>query len=417
MESKTKSYGRLKAACYTSNIAMSAVTNLAPILFLSFKELYGISFAMLGLLVAINFTTQLIVDLLLSLFSHKLNMSLTVKLTPVITAVGLLVFAAAPLLFPASPFIGLVIGTVIYAASGGLVEVLISPVIAAIPSDDPDREVSKLHSSYAWGCVASLPLLSLFILGFGGEAWQILTLICALIPITGAILYLGTELPELKTPERIGGAIKQFKNPALWFSVLAIFLGGATECTMSQWASGYIEAALGIDKIWGDIFGVTLFAVMLGIGRTLYSKYGKSPEPILFFGSLGSVVCYLVAALSPSPIISLIACAMTGLCASMLWPGTLIYAADRIPSGGVLVYAMMAAGGDLGASVGPQLVGAVADIASASGWLGDILTGSAEAVGMRVGMLAVSVLPILAACVYAVIYRRYRQNMQIRLDK
>lgn len=417
MESKTKSYGRLKAACYTSNIAMSAVTNLAPILFLSFKELYGISFAMLGLLVAINFTTQLIVDLLLSLFSHKLNMSLTVKLTPVITAVGLLVFAAAPLLFPASPFIGLVIGTVIYAASGGLVEVLITPVIAAIPSDDPDREVSKLHSSYAWGCVASLPLLSLFILGFGGEAWQILTLLCALIPITSAILYLGTELPALKTPERIGGAIKQFKNPALWFSVLAIFLGGATECTMSQWASGYIEAALGIDKIWGDIFGVTLFAVMLGIGRTLYSKYGKSPEPILFFGSVGSVVCYIIAALSPSPIISLIACALTGLCASMLWPGTLIYAADRIPSGGVLVYAMMAAGGDLGASVGPQLVGAVADIASASGWLGDVLTGSAEAVGMRVGMLAGSVLPILAVCVYAVIYRRYRRNMQIKLDK
>lgn len=394
---EARKYTRLKAACYFNSISMSVIANLSPLLFLGFHDLYGISYSLLGLLVLINFSTQLAVDLLLSFFSHKLNVSIMLKMTPMLAVAGLCVFAAAPFMFPTAPFAGLLIGTLIFSAAGGLSEALISPVIAAIPSKDPDREMSKLHSVYAWGVVAIVPLCSLFLLAFGKESWMWLSLGAALIPLTAVLLSLGTVLPPMKGEAEGGSeARKHFKNPTLWLCTVAIFLGGAVECTMAQWASGYLEGALGIDKIYGDVFGVALFGLMLAIGRTLYSKFGKQPERILFFGAIGSLSCYLAAALSPHPIIGLIACAMTGLCSSMLWPGTLIVSAQRIPTGGVLLYALMAAGGDLGASVGPQLVGAVADAAAGMTGLLDKLSMTPDELGLRLGMLVASLFPLAA---------------------
>jgi MFS family permease len=181
---------------------------------------------------------------------------------------------------------------------------------------------------------------------------------------------------------------------------------------MAQWASGYLEGALGIDKIYGDVFGVALFGLMLAIGRTLYSKFGKQPERILFFGAIGSLACYLAAALSPHPIIGLIACAMTGLCSSMLWPGTLIVSAQRIPTGGVLLYALMAAGGDLGASVGPQLVGAVADAAAGMTGLLDKLSMTPDELGLRLGMLVAALFPL--AAIFA--FRALKKSRNVNKD-
>lgn len=412
MQDKNNSYGRLKLACYITNVSMSVVANLAPILFLGFHDLYNISYALLGLLVLVNFSTQLIVDLIFSFFSHKFNFSLSLKLTPVLTVIGLTVFALAPVIFPSAPYVGLVIGTVIYAASGGLGEVLISPIIAAIPADDPDREVSKLHSIYAWGVVFVVPLVSFFILFFTINMWQLLVFICSLIPLTASLLFIGTRLPELNTPERVSGVIEHLKNPTLILCIVAIFLGGASECTMSQWASSYIEGALGVDKIYGDIFGVTLFAAMLGLGRTLYSKLGRSPERILLFGSIGAVICYLVAALSKNSIVGLIACALTGLAVSMLWPGTLIAASDRIPTGGVFVYAVMAAGGDLGASLGPQMVGAIADTLSLNTDLASSLSMTPDELGLRAGILIGALFPAIAIIFYAILLKSKKPKIE-----
>lgn len=408
---EARKYRRLKAACYFNSISMSVIANLSPLLFLGFHELYGISYSLLGLLVLINFSTQLAVDLLLSFFSHKLNMSIMLKMTPMLGVAGLSIFAAAPFMFPSAPFVGLLIGTLIFSAAGGLSETLISPVIAAIPSPNPDREMSKLHSVYAWGVVAIVPLCSLFLLAFGKESWMWLSLAAAAIPLTATLLSIGTVLPPMKDAEQSGSeAHKHLKNPTLWLCAIAIFLGGAVECTMAQWASGYLEGALGIEKIYGDVFGVALFGLTLAVGRTLYSKFGKNPERILLLGSVGALICYLAAALSPHPVVGLIACAMTGLCSSMLWPGTLIVSAKRIPTGGVLVYALMAAGGDLGASVGPQLVGAVADAAAGMTGLLDRLSMTPDELGLRLGMLVATLFPLAAIFAFSALKRSKNVN-------
>ncbi len=396
-------YKRLKQACYMTNISMSIVANLAPILFLTFRSLYGISYSLLGLLVLVNFVTQLSVDLIFSFFSHKFNIPKVVKLTPVLTAAGLFIYAAWPFLFPGAVYPGLVLGTVLYAASGGLGEVLISPVIAAIPADDPSRELSKLHSVYAWGVVVMVVICTVFILLLGTDRWQWMVLLLACIPVVATVLFAGVKIPEMETPGRVRGVLQFLKKRSLWLCVLGIFLGGAAECTMAQWASGYLEKAMQIPKVWGDIFGVALFSVMLGLGRTLYARNGKNAPRILFFGAVGATLCYFLTAITTWPILGLAACAFTGFCTSMLWPGSLIVASDRFPEGGVFIFAMMAAGGDMGASVGPQLVGIITDAASHSSKLSALaqtLQVAPEQLGMKIGLLVGMLFPLLAIPVY-----------------
>lgn len=402
-----RKYQRLKFACYTVNITMSVVASLSPVLFLTFRTLYGISYSLLGLLVLVNFCTQLGIDLIFSFFSHRFNIPKVVKTIPIIAVAGLVLYALWPFLFPNAVYVGLVIGTVIFSAAAGLAEVLISPVIAAIPADDPDREMSKLHSIYAWGVVGVIIVSTLYLLAFGSANWQWLALIFALVPLTSVILYAGTEIPKMETPEKASGALNLLKNKGVWLSVAAIFVGGAAECTMAQWASGYLEQALGIPKVWGDIFGVAMFSLFLGIGRSTYAKIGKNIEKVLLFCGIGATVCYGVAALSPWPILGLCACALTGLATSMLWPGNLIVASDRFPAGGVFIYAMMAAGGDMGASIAPQLVGVITDFATESPvliHLAESLSFSPDQLGMKLGMLVGMLFPLVGIFLYARLY-------------
>ena len=400
MSSKIK---RLKYACYSANVTMSAVGNLSPVLFLVFRSLYGISYSLLGLLVLINFCTQLVVDLIFSFFSHKFNIPKTVKSIPVIAALGFLVYALFPFFAPSHVYVGLVLGTAIFSAASGLAEVLISPVIAAIPSDDPDREMSKLHSIYAWGVVFVIAVSTVFLLFAGGEHWQWLALFFTLIPLVSAVLFFGSEIPQMETPKKVSGAWNMLKNKGVWLSVLAIFLGGAAECTMAQWSSGYLEKALGIPKVWGDLLGVAAFAVMLGLGRSLYAKMGKNIEKVLFLGAVGASLCYFIVAVSNIAWLGLVACALTGFCVSMLWPGNLIVASEKFPESGVFIYAFMAAGGDLGASVVPQLVGVITDAAIASPRalaLAETLGLLPEQLAMKLGMLFAMLFPIVGIFVY-----------------
>ena len=404
---------RLKYACYSANITMSAVGNLSPVLFLTFRSLYDISYSLLGLLVLINFVTQLIVDLIFSFFSHKFHIAKTVKSIPLIAVFGFLVYALFPFFFPDHVYVGLVIGTVIFSAASGLAEVLISPVIAAIPADDPDKEMSKLHSIYAWGVVFVIVVSTVFLLLAGGEYWQILALLFMLIPLLSAFLFFGSEIPAMETPKQTAGALKLLRNKGVWLSVFAIFLGGAAECTMAQWSSGYLEQAAGIPKVWGDLFGVALFAVMLGLGRSLYAKIGKNIGKVLTFGAIGATLCYFTAAISNHSFIGLFACAFTGFCVSMLWPGNLIVASAKFPEGGVFIYAMMAAGGDLGASVGPQLVGIITDavIANpAAAALAADLALAPEQLGMKLGMLCGMLFPLVGIFIYWYIWKANKKQ-------
>ncbi len=393
----------LRLACYSVNVSMSIVGNLSPLLFLIFRDIYDISYSQLGLLVLINYSTQLMVDLIFSFFSHKFNIPLTVKCIPYITVTGLCLFAGAPILFSGNVYVGLLLGTVIFSAAAGLGEVLISPVIAAIPAENPDREMSKLHSVYAWGVVAVVVFATLFLQVFGKECWQILSLICCVVPVAGCFLFAKAKIPPMETPERVSGTVKYLKRGVLWICFLAIFLGGAAECTMAQWCSGYIEQALGIPKVWGDLCGVAMFSVMLGLGRTLYAKYGKKLLDILTLSAVGAFVCYLLAVFAPFPIIGLLACALTGFSVAMLWPGNLVLASERIPDGGVFLFAMMAAGGDLGASVVPQAVGILTDVLEQSAWTakaaGMLMTDPAQ-LAMKCSMGFASIFPLLLIFVY-----------------
>lgn len=397
-----RKYLRLKVACYATNIAMSAVSNLPPLLFLTFRSMYSISYSLLGLLVLINFFTQLGVDLIFSFFSHKFNIKKVIKTMPFMAVIGFVFYAVFPFIFRDFVYAGLVIGTIIFSAACGLAEVFISPIIAALPSDDPDREMSKLHSIYAWGVVFIVIFATIFLLLFGNTSWQILVLTLAVIPLVAAFLFLGCEIPEMQTHEKVSGVVSLLKNKALWLSVIGIFLGGAAECTMAQWSSSYLEQALGLPKVWGDVFGVALFAAMLGLGRTLYAKLGKKISRILFVGAIGAVVCYFVAALCDIPIVSLFACAFTGFCVSMLWPGSLVIATEKFPYG-VFIFALMAAGGDLGASVGPQLVGVITDLVvsseKAAAFAGSIGL-MPEQLGLKCGMLVGMLFPLCAIPIY-----------------
>ncbi|MBE7021517.1 MAG: MFS transporter [Ruminococcaceae bacterium] len=392
-------YKRVKLACYTANLSMSVISNISPVLFITFRMIYGVSYSLLGLLVLINFCTQLTVDLLFSFFSDKFNIEKSVKLTPVLCFIGLLIYALSPLLFPQHAYLGLVIGTVVFSASGGLGEVLISPVIAAIPSENPDREMSKLHSVYAWGVVFVIIIATLFIMVCGAQKWYCLVFLLMLVPFLSSILFFKAKLPDMK-PEGKGLSIKKLlSDKSMLMCILLIFLGGASECTMAQWASGFIEKALGIPKAAGDIFGVAAFSLMLGLGRTLYSKNGKNAIKIIFLGFIGAAVCYFTAALTLNPIIGLIACAVTGFCVSMLWPGSLIVASDYRPDGGVIMYALMAAGGDLGASVTPQLVGIITDLSMKNPGILHIAANlglQPEQAGMKLGILAGGLFPLVA---------------------
>ena len=392
------SFRRLKAGCYAFGLTMAVLINLSPVLFLTLRERFGLSFAALGALVSINFVTQLLVDLLFSFRPRLFDIPRVVRYGPLLAAAGLAVYGLWPLLMPGCAFPGLAVGTGIFSASGGLAEVMLSPVIAAIPSDDPDRDMSRLHSAYAWGVGPVVLLSTAFLHLFGQERWYFLPLLFTLIPLTAFALLRGAAFPEIAAPPESSGA-SPLKNKLLWLCIAAIFLGGAAENTMSQWGSSYLEAALGIPKLLGDTLGVALFSLTLGIGRTLYSKFGSGVERFLFWGSLGAAACYLLAALCPIPAVGLGACAMTGLCTSLLWPGTLIAAAERIPTGGVVMYAMLAAGGDLGSSAIPQLIGLITDASAA------ILPGG-EQLGMRLGMLLGALCPLAAAAIFRHLRRR-----------
>ena len=409
-----KDYRSTKAAAYTVNVSMSVVATLSPLLFSTFYDMYGISYGLLGLLVFINFCTQLAIDLIFSFYSHKFNIKMTVRIMPLLTAAGLMIYAVMPIIYPQSAYIWLAAGTVVFSVSSGLSEVLISPIIASIPSDNPKREMSKLHSIYAWGVVIVVIISTLTLKLIGRENWYWLPLIYTLIPLVAFLMFSRSELPEMATPEKASKATGMLKNRALIICVLCIFFGGASECTMSQWSSGYIEQALGLSKVWGDIFGVAMFGATLGLGRSLFGTIGKNVYGVVICGSAGAAVCYLVASLTTLPVLGLIACAMTGLCTSMLWPGSLLVASDNFPNANIAVFALMAAGGDMGAAIGPQLTGIVADAVISSGTAAEFaarLGLTPEQLGMKAGILSCTLFPVFATVFFIIAYKIYRRRL------
>ncbi len=386
-------YKRTKFTCYLAYLCMAAVAGLPPILFLPFREMFGISYTLLGTLVLINFFSQLGVDLSFTFFSHRFNIHRAVRAMPILLMSGFIVYALFPTFFPSSAYWGLVIGTILFSAAAGLCEVLISPLIAALPSENPDREMSKLHSLYAYGLLFVIVLSTVFLQLFSAKYWLWLVLFFAAVPLVVAVLFATVPLPDMTVSHTDNSKRLGKQGRLLALCSLCIFLGSAAENTMTNWVSSYMEKALGFSKVWGDLLGMAGFAVLLGLARTWYAKRGKNILKTLLVGMLGATVCYIVAGTVSHVFIAFAACVLTGWFTSMLWPGTLILMEERIPHAGVAAYALMAACGDLGASLAPQLMGVLVDTVSVSNWASSF--ASPEQVGMKVAALVTAIFPLI----------------------
>lgn len=411
---REQNFNKTRNACYFTYVAMASVFSLPPILFVTFREMYGVSYTLLGTLVLINFCTQLGIDLIFTFFAKHFNIHVTVKLMPVLTSLGLTVYALVPTFFPQYAYVGLAVGTVIFSVSAGLCEVLLSPMVAAMPSENPERDMSKLHSLYAYGVLLVVCVSTVFLRVFGRHNWMYLTLLWAVLPLISFVLYCTSPLPQMDLSHSPQSA-KGKKGLGMLFCVLCIFLGSAAENTMTNWISGYLETALRLPKTVGDILGLAMFAALLGISRTLYAKYGKNITKVLLVSMAGAVLCYLVAGLSPNAVLSLIACVLTGICTAMLWPGTLILMEEKIPNPGVAAYALMAAGGDFGASVAPQAMGIVVDKVAVGTFAAQLSaqTGmTPDEIGMKVGMLTAAVFPLLGVCLLLYMRRYFKKQKQ-----
>lgn len=397
----SKNYKRTRLACYSAYFTMSSVFSLPPLLFAPLRDMYGISYTLLGTLVLTNFCTQLTIDLIFTAFSKHFNVKKIVKIMPLITSAGLIIYALVPNFFPQHAYTGLIIGTILFSVSAGLSEVLLSPVIAAIPSDNPQKDMSLLHSLYAFGVFTVVVVSTLFLKLFGSENWMFLTLFWAALPIAASVLFMLSPIPDLNASESKTASTKtQHKYLLLAICAGTIFFGSCAENAMSNWISTYMENALQVNKALGDILGMAVFAVLLGVTRICYAKFGKNIMRALLIGMVGSVACYLVAGLSSNIIFAFSACILTGLFTAMLWPGTLIMMEEDIAAPSVAAFALMAASGDLGASVAPQLLGIIVDKVAES-TVGNELSISLgltpDQIGLKAGMLITAIFPILGS--------------------
>ncbi len=389
-------YKRTRISCFFAYLAMSSVFVLPPMLFVTFRDMYNISYTLLGTLVLVNFCTQLIIDLIFTFFSNRFNIKLTIRTMPLITSVGLISYAILPNIFPQHAFSGLVLGTVIFSVAAGLCEVLLSPLVASIPSDTPEKDMSMLHSLYGWGVVTNVIIASVFFLVFGTENWMYLTLFLAFLPLIASFLFFTSPIPEMDVSSSNEGSKKWGK--AIVLCVICIFLGSAAENTMTNWISGFMENALQLPKALGDILGLAVFALLLAATRGLYAKFTPNISKTLLVSMIGAAVCYVIIGISGNVIISFLACILVGIFTAMLWPGTLILMEEKVASPGVAAFALMAASGDLGASIAPQMLGIIVDKVSASSFaidLSQVTSMATDEIGLKVGMLIASVFPIL----------------------
>lgn len=404
-------FKRTKYACYFANIAMSAVFVVPPMLFTTFHETYNISYTLLGTLIVVNFCTQLLIDLAFSLFSKFFNIKLSIRLMPLLTSVGLLIYALIPHFLPQYTYLGLVMGTIIFSVAAGLGEVLMSPVVAAIPSDTPEKDMSLLHSLYGWGVVSMAIITSVFFVIFGTSQWKTLMISLATLPALSSLLFFLSPIPNMNNTS--GSTKSKGKSKLLVLCVLCIFFGSAAENTMTNWISTFMEKSLGLSKTLGDILGLAIFAFLLALSRVLYAKFTPNITKTLLISMACSAVCYLISGLIPYVAISFISCILLGVFTSMLWPGTLILMEEKIPSPGVAAFALMAAGGDLGASITPQLVGIVIDKVSASQFVVALCSNgqyTPDEIGLKFGMLTASVFPILGTILLIYIYKKFKKD-------
>ncbi len=356
-----KSYKSTMCACFTGYIVQAIVNNFAPLLFVTFQKTFDIPLSQITALITVNFVIQLLIDLLSAGFIDKIGYRASAVLSHVFAAVGLILLTVLPEVF-ASPFVGLLIAVIIYAVGGGLLEVLVSPIMEACPTENKEKAMSLLHSFYCWGHMAVVLLSTLFFTAFGISNWRILAIFWALIPIVNAIFFTQVPIYSLQEEGEKGLTLKELcRNKVFWLMMIMMVCSGASEQAVSQWASTFAEQGLGVSKTVGDLAGPLAFAALMGTSRLLYGKLGDklNLNKCMFFSACLCVISYLCIALIPVPAIGLIGCALCGFSVGVLWPGTFSKSSAAIKRGGTVMFAMLALAGDLGCSGGPTLAGLV----------------------------------------------------------
>lgn len=377
-----KNYNKTIYACFIGYIVQAIVNNFVPLLFLTFHGTYGIPMTHITLLITFNFGLQLLVDLLSVTFVDRIGYRMSMIIAHICAALGFVLLTILPDVC-SSAFIGLLIAVTVYAVGGGLLEVLVSPVMEACPTDNKEKAMSLLHSFYCWGHVAVVLISTLFFGVFGIDRWRILACIWAVVPFANMILFTKVPIASLMEDGEKGMTMGElFRQKLFWILMLMMVCAGASEQAVSQWASTFAELGLGVGKTVGDLAGPMLFAVLMGSARAFYGKYGDKIQLDKFMtgSSLLCILSYLCISLVPNPVIGFIGCALCGLSVGIMWPGTFSKATASIARGGTAMFALLALAGDVGCSGGPTVVGMV------SGAFDD---------NLKMGILAGVIFPIL----------------------
>lgn len=376
------SYDSTMRACFTGYIVQAIVNNFAPLLFLTFQRTYHIPLQQITLLVTFNFGIQLLTDLLSVAFVDRMGYRASMVLAHILSALGLICLTVLPERM-GHPFAGILISVIVYAVGGGLLEVLVSPVVEACPSTHKEKVMSMLHSFYCWGHVGVVLFSSIFFKLAGIENWKLLAVLWAVIPILNALIFTRVPIaPVLPEGEEGMTIVTLFQNRTFWLLFVMMICAGASEQSVSQWASLFAEKGLGISKTAGDLAGPMAFAFLMGASRAFYGKYGEKINLDRFM-AVSSVLCilsYLCLVFMPVPVLSLAGCALCGLSVGILWPGTFSRASKALPAGGTALFALLALGGDIGCSGGPTLVGMVSGMCKGN---------------LKAGILAALIFPVL----------------------
>ena len=376
-------------ACYAGYIVQAIVNNFAPLLFLTFSAAFGLALEQIALISTVNFAVQLCVDLLSAKVIDRIGCRAGVLAAHAFAAAGLIGLAVFPTLL-GNAFAGLLLAVALYAVGGGIIEVLISPIVEACPTGKKEAAMSLLHSFYCWGHLAVVLLSTLFFALFGMENWRILAVIWAIIPILNLINFTRVPIYPI-APEQdkvsIGGLLR---SRTFWLLVLLMVCAGAGEQGMSQWASAFAESSLNLSKAAGDLAGPCCFALFMGTARALYGKFSDliPLEKAMALCAALCMGCYALAAFAPHPLLGAAGCALCGFSVGIFWPGTFSMAARALPAGGTAMYALLALAGDLGCSSGPGLVGLVSGAAGGELHLGIFAAAAFPAI-MLLGLVAI----------------------------
>ena len=359
---KLTNYNHTIYASYLGYISQAVVNNFAPLLFLTFQSQLGLSLKSITTITTVNFLVQLTVDLISARYVDRIGYRRCLVAAHIFCALGLAGMAVLPGIIP-DPYVGIMAAVVLYAIGGGLLEVLVSPVVEACPTEKKEAAMSLLHSFYCWGHVAVVLLSTAFFRLAGIENWKIMACLWALIPAFNAVYYAKVPLYPITAEGhqiRFGGLIR---NKVFWLVIVLMLCAGASEHAIAQWASSFAESALNLSKTAGDLLGVCAFAVLMGTSRAFYGKYSEQIplKKMMIFSAVLCICCYCLASFTASPMMGLLGCAVCGFSVGIFWPGTFSMAASALPGGGTAMYALMALAGDLGCSSGPTVVGLVAD--------------------------------------------------------